>query len=209
MTTLGGTHNKGTIFRIMPDGSGYIKLFDFDGVTSGDQPHGSLVSHGSYLYGMTKKGGMTGCGTIFKIRHDGSGYVKLFDLQGSTNGCEPYGSLISDSTFLYGMTNNGGTYDNGVVFKFGITTGINEDCENRSIAVFPNPASDIVTIKRYSESNNPIILNIYSLGGKLVRTELMKQGKQQISIGDLNDGFYIIEMKSQEWIDKQKLLIQR
>ena len=49
MTASGGTNNKGTIFRIMPDGSNYLKLFDFNGI-NGAYPKGSLLSDGTFLY---------------------------------------------------------------------------------------------------------------------------------------------------------------
>ena len=44
-------------------------------------------------------------------------YTKLLDFSGTTNGELPQGSLISDGTFLYGMTSQGGTNDMGVIFK--------------------------------------------------------------------------------------------
>jgi hypothetical protein len=66
---------------------------------------------------MTEWGGKNNGGTLFKIKPDGSGYVKLLDFDGS-NGANPAGSLISDSTYLYGMTGKGGTYDSGTIFKY-------------------------------------------------------------------------------------------
>ena len=117
MTFYGGINNSGVIFKIKPDGSGYNKLLDFDGSTNGKSPNGSLISDGTFLYGMTEAGGTNNMGTIFKIKTDGSGYVKLLDFEGSTNGSNPNGSLISDGTFLYGMTRIGGTNGFGTVFK--------------------------------------------------------------------------------------------
>ena len=52
---------------------------------------------------MTNTGGASNYGTIFKIKLDGTGYVKLFDFSTGT-GNNPTGSLIYDGTFLYGMT---------------------------------------------------------------------------------------------------------
>jgi uncharacterized repeat protein (TIGR03803 family) len=116
-TQSGGTINRGTIFKIKPDGTGYIKLLDFDGTTIGATARGSLISDGTFLYGTTQHGGTNYLGTIFKIMPDGTGYVKLLDFAGATNGSEPFGSLISDGTFLYGMTKMGGTNDLGTIFK--------------------------------------------------------------------------------------------
>jgi len=117
MTSSGGTSDFGTIFKIKPDGTTYIKLLDFDGTTNGSYPYGSLISDGTFLYGMTYGGGTNDLGTIFKIQPGGTGYVKLIDFDGTTNGSYPNGDLFSDGTFLYGMTSGGGTNDFGTIFK--------------------------------------------------------------------------------------------
>ena len=116
MTSVGGASDMGTIFKIKPDGTGYLKLLDFSGVANGSNPIGSLLSDGTFLYGMTSIGGINNYGTIFKIKTDGTGYLKLLDFVIS-NGSYPYGSLISDGTFLYGMTSSGGTNNLGTIFK--------------------------------------------------------------------------------------------
>lgn len=117
MAVAGGTNNLGTIFKIKPDGTGFSKLLDFSGTANGSTPVGSLVSDGTYLYGMTSDGGTNNMGVIFKIKPDGSGYVNLLDFAGTANGKWPEGSFIFDGTFLYGMTEWGGTNNLGTLFK--------------------------------------------------------------------------------------------
>ena len=148
-TAQGGTYNYGIVFKIKPDGSDFIKLMDFADNSTGEYPIGTLVSDGSSLYGMTMLGGtIGGYGSVFKIMPDGSGFSKLLDIDGTYNGSEPYGSLIVDSTFLYGMVTGGGTYNDGVIFKLGINpiTGINELNCKLNMAVYPNPATNNLTI---------------------------------------------------------------
>lgn len=117
MTSIGGTSDLGTIFKMKPDGSGFTKLLDFTGTTNGSNPYGNLISDGTFLYGMTVNGGANNLGTIFKIMKDGTGYTKLLDFAGTTNGGNPWGSLITDGTFLFGMTFSGGVNQMGTVFK--------------------------------------------------------------------------------------------
>jgi uncharacterized repeat protein (TIGR03803 family) len=112
MTMIGGS-GYGNIFKIKPDGTGYVDLHNFLNVgTDGTQPNGSLISVGTFLYGTTSSGGTNNKGTIFKIKPDGTGYIKLYDYIGY--GSNPQGSLISDGTFLYGMTSGGSL---GNIFK--------------------------------------------------------------------------------------------
>lgn len=117
MASQGGSKFYGTIFKILPDGSGFNTLLEFDYTTNGGYPHGSLFSDGTFLYGMTTFDGVSDNGTIFKIKSDGTGYTKLLTFSGAANGSQPWGSLISDGTFLYGMTLSGGSNNNGAIFK--------------------------------------------------------------------------------------------
>ncbi|MBI4930250.1 MAG: T9SS type A sorting domain-containing protein [Bacteroidetes bacterium] len=123
MTHDGGTNGYGTIFKIMPDGTGFVKLLDFTGANGAAPYVGcSLVSDGTFLYGMTTEGGANWKGNIFKIMPDGTGYFNLLDFTGNANGGSPFGSLISDGTFLYGMTSDDGTFGFGTIFKINACT---------------------------------------------------------------------------------------
>ena len=111
MTAHGGANDKGTIFSIGTDGSGFDSFYSFSGGTGGDQPHhGSLAISGSTLYGMTLAGGASGNGNVFSISTDGSSYANLVSFSGSggpTPGSQPHGDLIVSGTTLYGMTSGG------------------------------------------------------------------------------------------------------
>ena len=117
MTSGGGSTNDGVVFQIMPDGSGYSEILDMEASTTGSNPYGSLISDGTFLYGMANSGGNDNIGTIFKIKPDGSGFVKMLDMVEAPNGSYPSGDLIYDGTFLYGLTSGGGAQDNGTYFK--------------------------------------------------------------------------------------------
>ena len=117
MTYGGGTNNLGTLFKIKPDGTGYSKLIDFSGTLDGSYPVGSLMYDGTYLYGMTTAGGINNMGVVFKIMPNGTGFNKLMDFSGALNGRNSQGTLVSDGTFLYGITYQGGSNDQGTIFK--------------------------------------------------------------------------------------------
>ncbi|MBI3501251.1 MAG: T9SS type A sorting domain-containing protein [Bacteroidetes bacterium] len=118
MAQNGGANGYGTIFKIMPNGTGYTKLLDFSNIANGSNPNGSLITDGFYLYGMTYQGGTYGAGVLFKVYFNGSGYTKLMDFDGASNGNNPYGSVIFGGGILYGMTSSGGINSDGTVFKY-------------------------------------------------------------------------------------------
>ncbi|MEO8760895.1 MAG: T9SS type A sorting domain-containing protein [Bacteroidia bacterium] len=121
-TNIGGINDLGAVFKVMPDGSNYSKLVDFDGALKGSLPYGSIYTDGTFLYGMTSEGGTNNMGTLYKIKNDGTGFLKLLDfggapVSGQYHGQNPTGSLIFDGTYLYGMVNNGDYLGFGNIFK--------------------------------------------------------------------------------------------
>jgi uncharacterized repeat protein (TIGR03803 family) len=65
-TDDGGPDDKGSIFSITPDGTGYAIQHFFAG-PDGSNPPDNLVQLGDRLYGMTQSGGKYNHGTIFGI----------------------------------------------------------------------------------------------------------------------------------------------
>ncbi len=118
MTAYGGDNDWGTIFSISIYGTGFTLLYEFIGGMDGSVPEGSLVLSGSTLYGVTKNGGESGYGTVFKIQTNGTGYTQLHAFSGGGyDGASPRGSLALSGSTLYGVTYNGGDYDKGTIYK--------------------------------------------------------------------------------------------
>jgi uncharacterized repeat protein (TIGR03803 family) len=85
-----------------------------------------MIEAGGQLYGTTLGGGSncipsSGCGTVFTIRADGTGYEVLHNFAGAPyDGRNPDAGLINFNGTLYGTTSSGGHGDWGTVFS--ITT---------------------------------------------------------------------------------------
>ncbi|MEN6449422.1 MAG: choice-of-anchor tandem repeat GloVer-containing protein [Thermoguttaceae bacterium] len=126
MTEAGGANNQGTIYRLDASGSGFSVLHSFAGGNSdGLSPMGGLIRNDSTLYGMTGWGGASGCGTVFKMQTDGSGFSVLHAFTGGANdGQQPaYSRLTRSGNTLYGMTEYGGSNSGlgkGTIFKVNV-----------------------------------------------------------------------------------------
>ncbi|MBD0258267.1 MAG: hypothetical protein ICV83_21345, partial [Cytophagales bacterium] len=118
MTNTGGTGNYGTIFKITASGA-YTVLKSLVVGTDGGNPQENLIrGNDGAFYGMTYSGGANGQGTIFRFNPATNAYTVLHSFNSVPNGRNPYGSLAKDNNgILYGLTNGGGTYGLGTIFK--------------------------------------------------------------------------------------------
>src|ERR1035437_7586 len=120
----GGANMHGVLFQYNPATSTYTKKLDFAGITNGDTPMGDLMqASDGMLYGMTANGGANNYGVLFQYNPATSTYTKKLDFAGATNGSNPQGSLIQASDgMLYGMTEQGGANNLGVLFQYNPAT---------------------------------------------------------------------------------------
>jgi len=122
-TRLGGDNNRGTVFKINRDGSGYAVLHRFSGVDGAWPTARLLESGGGLLFGTASLGGTNNNGTIFRMDRTGGGFLVIYHFGGAVEDArEPLAGLIKGSDgALYGTTWNGGTNNGGAIFK------LNED----------------------------------------------------------------------------------
>lgn len=125
MTEFGGANDDGAIFAISETGGGITTLHSFSGsFADGKHPFGSLtLGPNGLLYGMTRDGGASDDGVIFSIAQDGTGFTLLASLD-NTTGINPIDNLTfsADGQTLYGLTQNGGTDNQGTIFSLGLAS---------------------------------------------------------------------------------------
>jgi len=66
-TRYGGASNYGVVFSVDKDGGGFQVLEELNGFAEGRYPYGSLTADGATLYGMTRYGGNSSWGVVFKL----------------------------------------------------------------------------------------------------------------------------------------------
>jgi uncharacterized repeat protein (TIGR03803 family) len=117
-----GTAGCGVVFKLSAaDKETVIHVFDKQS-KDGQEPSGGLLDVAGNLYGMTFFGGTVnstcslGCGIVYGA--SGNKYSVLHRFTGAADGWNPTGALTADDAGnLYGTALNGGSNNNGVVFK--------------------------------------------------------------------------------------------
>ena len=79
--------------------------------------------------------------------------------------------------------------------------------EEYNFEVFPNPSSDKVII-RINIKDEPIILKVYDINGKLVKERRLNSISTELNISDLNSGLLIFEIQDlkNNVIQQQKVI---
>jgi glucose/arabinose dehydrogenase len=142
-----------------------------------------------------KSAGASSVSLVLKNTVNVSGnYVKLNSKEASSN--RPQLVVISSNTLIPSENDNQKT-----ITEFS-ETNIND------VNIFPNPASDQVTIQLGGEKENSI-LKIVDMNGRLYVNELINPGDNIISTKNLSDGIYILTVEYSEGIIRKKLQIMK
>jgi uncharacterized repeat protein (TIGR03803 family) len=124
MTGLGGANGFGVLYKYDPSTGNNTTLINFDTANGKEyDPMGSSLTfypNNGLLYGMTYSGGSNGLGTIFTfdaVTGKDSVVVSLDSTKGF-HSMEGTLTLNKNNGLLYGVTSDGGTYSNGVLFSY-------------------------------------------------------------------------------------------
>jgi len=112
-------YDGGTVFKVDPSGSETVLHSFAPNGGDGAIPYAGLVMDtAGNLYGTTESGGSSGNGTVFKVDPSGSETVLYSFTNSGGDGAYPFAGLLMDTAGnLYGTTTQGGSSNNGTVFK--------------------------------------------------------------------------------------------
>jgi len=122
----GNPTNKGNIFKMNMDGTGFTILREFTGgANDGWKPWSGLAITDNIIYGSTVYGGPRGekSSVLYELRTDGSGFriLHTFGEPGDGFGGSTSPTLIGNS--LYGLTRWGGN-GTGTIYSYNTTLGV-------------------------------------------------------------------------------------
>lgn len=85
----------------------------------------------------------------------------------------------------------------------------NDDLVNNSIRMFPNPASDFVTLRFTDLQNEKMTVSLYDISGRLVMKEQKSdsQSELRMNISSLSSGLYLMKIYNETGGERTKKLM--
>lgn len=146
-SSVGGVDDSGTVFKITTSGvvsilHSFSKVDKDDKNADGARPSDGLTEgKDGDLYGRTRRGGMYGLGTVFKITTTGTlSSLYSFSNNDTAPGLPSGGLIQGNDGNLYGTIENGGINRSGAVFTI-TTTGVFKTLHSLS-KIAPCPSSN-------------------------------------------------------------------
>lgn len=122
IATSGGKDNKGAIFEFDLTNNKYTKLIDLYLSTGYSGEMGMIRADNGKLYGTMYYGGANSEGTLFEYTIETNEYKVIKDFN-ATSGENPICKLVQHSNGkIYGTTEKGGTYAEGTIFSYDISS---------------------------------------------------------------------------------------
>ncbi len=167
-TSFGGAADKGVVFKVNTDGTGFTNLHSFMGGWNEAYCDAGLVLMGNSLYGITYMGGNGNRGTVFRINLDGSGFTNIHHFTGTADGANPHGALVVSGNTIYGTASAGGSSSCGTIFSISFPAPTLTVSRSGTNVVLTWPASSGLTLRSATEldasdwptvSPNPVVIN--------------------------------------------------
>jgi uncharacterized repeat protein (TIGR03803 family) len=129
-----GANGQGMVYQLVPPSGGGTwtenAIYSFFGTTDGSVPASNLIMDSTgAIYGTTASAGTFNCGTFYQLVPSGGGAWTentLYDFPCASGGVEsgPQSLVLNQSTgVFYGVLQDGGIYNGGVVFELAPASG--------------------------------------------------------------------------------------
>lgn len=123
LTYWGGEYGSGVIYEYDIATNVYHKRFNFDGIYGNDGHRGFLTMGSGKFYGMARAGGDNDTGYIFQWDPQTDQFRKGASLPADFNPGKT-GPPIYYNYTLYGITEKGGEFDQGMIYTASLNSGI-------------------------------------------------------------------------------------
>lgn len=190
-----------------PDGDYDFPLYQY----YHSEDNGCSVT-GGYVYRGTQYPSLDGyyffsdyCNDILYSLHDSSGqWVLKKHGQYPGNNFSTFGEDQDGELFVAGISS-------GTIFKL-ITeetqTGSRKELYS-SWTIGPNPARDHILIRTQNYGQQPEMLRIFNLSGKLQKEIALTGSSERVDINGLTPGVYVLEIRAPEQVLRKKLIVEQ
>ncbi len=163
-TSGGGPNGSGVLLEVnVPSGITVLHNFDF---ATGGSPSGSIAYDDvqNVIYGGCASGGVNSAGTVFKYDLENEAFEVIHEFAGLEGGSFPRGGLtLADDGNLYGTTQIGGEFSEGLIFS--INPNTNEFSEVYSLSLTEGDGRN--PFGRLIQTEMGMLLGTCSEGGQL------------------------------------------
>ncbi len=143
---LGGTNSAGVLYSFNTASNVYTQVYEMANNGLSDPWGGLLEDPAGTLVGMSNAGGVGGEGALYKYVISTATETELVPFSFS-NGSAPLGRLLKSSNGLfYGLTQNGGTNNTGILFSFDPTSSVFTRLVNFSTTLGTYPLGTMVEV---------------------------------------------------------------
>ena len=105
----------------------------------------------------------------------------------------------------WGVSPNGLKCDMVILPIVQTTVGMTQITQDNLVSIFPNPATDFISIGAVSKIEK---ISIYNTMGQLVRLIQPNENIMNVNVSDLNNGFYIMQVQTEKGIVSKTISIQ-
>ena len=93
-------------------------------------------------------------------------------------------------------------------FQYEIPTNVSNNLKNETFEIYPNPAKDNVFIKM-NRLNVKTIVKIFSMDGRLIKTQQLDTTESTINCSELQNGLYLLRLENGNKVYQSKLVIHK
>ncbi len=147
----------------------------------------------------------------YKIRIDDSNDNGLYFWYNTGQG-SGYLRLKNSSGFI--LENFEPEFGRFAIYEFSVAdlTGVNENAETSIFSIYPNPASDEVTLKMTGYENRETTIQLIDITGKVMMEETLEPdqyvAEKMLDVSRLNSGIYVLRVNSAGKTSHHKIIVR-
>lgn len=170
----------------------YIEILNLQGLPSG---YSLACNPNDCVF----PGNDVGCAVISGTTSDVGTYNLTFELNADLSAVTPFGSISIEQPYTLESYK--------IIVEDCGSSGILEESKNATVAIYPNPTSDVVTISNLSQYGVKNI-HFYTSEGKAVKTFFTESESVSIQASDFPSGIYFVKIMQNGGQETIRLVIE-